>query len=146
VHFAGHGQVDPTRPGDAAIYLDKGKPLSPVFFRKTRLGTQQAPFIFFNACMVGTGGEMLGDFGGFPGNCLAGGFTGLLAPLWAVNDSVARAIAMTFYNATLRSPSRPVADVLRDIRAKYAENSSVSSYLAYVYYGSPHLRVERVSS
>jgi hypothetical protein len=142
VHFAGHGQVGVTRPGDAAIYLDNGKPLSPIFFRKTNLGAQHAPFIFFNACMVGVGGEMLGDYGGFPGNCLAGGFTALVAPLWAVNDTVAHWIALQFYDRALAAPARPVAEVLRELRANYSTNPTVSSYLAYVYYGNPNLKVQ----
>src|SRR5690606_8677240 len=29
VHFAGHGEVDPSRPGEAALYLSKGKALTP---------------------------------------------------------------------------------------------------------------------
>jgi Ternary complex associated domain 7 len=74
VHFAGHGEVDPSRPGDAAIYLNDGRPITPTFFRSSTLGKTYAPFLFLNACMVGTAGQMLGDFGGFPGNCLAGGF------------------------------------------------------------------------
>lgn len=142
VHFAGHGQVGVTRPGDAAIYLDNGKPLSPIFFRKTNLGAQHAPLIFFNACMVGVAGEMLGDYGGFPGNCLAGGFTALVAPLWAVNDTVAHWIALQFYDRALAAPARPVAEVLRELRANYTANPTVSSYLAYVYYGNPNLKVE----
>lgn len=141
VHFAGHGQVDPTRPGDAAIFLNGGKPLTPVFFRRTRLGADQRPFIFFNACMVGTGGEMLGDFGGFPGNCLAGGFTALVAPLWSVDDDVASWMALQFYAQALASPAKSVAGVLRELRSNYGANPSVSSYLAYVYYGNPNLEI-----
>lgn len=141
VHFAGHGRVDPTRPGDAAFYLDNGAALSPAFFRRSVLGRKHAPFIFLNACMVGTAGEMLGDLGGFPGNCLAGGFTALVAPLWAVDDSVAKSIALEFYQAALAQPGRSVAEVLRDLRANYRSDAPVASYLAYVYYGNPHLKL-----
>lgn len=139
VHFAGHGRVDPTRPGDAALFLDNGKPLSPAFFRKTKLGALQTPFIFLNACMVGVGGELLGDFGGFPGACLAGDFSALLAPLWAVRDDVAHSIAVSLYEQTLLAPNRSVAEVLRDLRQPYIDDPRISSYLAYVYYGSPFL-------
>lgn len=144
VHFAGHGEVDPSRPGEAALYLSNGKALTPLFFRRSRLGTEFSPFIFLNACMVGTAGEMLGDYGGFPGNCLAGGFSGLLAPLWAVNDSVARTFALTFYDEALAvGDHRSVAEVLRDLRANYKSEHPVSSYLAYVYYGNPFLTLSR---
>ncbi len=144
VHFAGHGEVDPSRPGEAALYLSNGKALTPLFFRRSRLGMEFSPFIFLNACMVGTAGEMLGDYGGFPGNCLAGGFSGLVAPLWAVNDTVARTFALTFYDEALAvGDHRSVAEVLRDLRANYKSEHPVSSYLAYVYYGNPFLTLSR---
>lgn len=139
VHFAGHGQVDPNHPGEAALFLSNGKPLSPIFFRKTQLGERHAPFVFLNACMVGAAGEMLGDFGGFPGAMLAGNVTALVAPLWAVNDDIAHWVATTFYEQTLDAPHRPVAEVLRDIRDQYEDHPDSSSYLAYVYYGNPCL-------
>ena len=66
MHFAGHGEVDPTRPSDAAIYMSNGKPITPLLFRNSTLGKTYAPFLFLNACMVGTAGQMLGDYGGFP--------------------------------------------------------------------------------
>jgi len=140
VHFAGHGEVDPTRPGDAALFLSNGSPLNPMFLRRSRLGTTYAPFLFLNACMVGTGGKMLGDYGGFPGNSLAGGFTALLAPLWAVNDDVAKEFALEFYKEALtKGGNRPVAEVVRDLRCKYQKSAPVPSFLAYVFYGNPAL-------
>jgi len=140
VHFAGHGEVDPTRPGDAALFLSTGQPLTPLFFRRSKLGENHQPFIFLNACMVGTGGEMLGDFGGFPGACLAGGFSALVAPLWAVNDDVAMSFALNFYKeALVQGGARSVAEVLRDLRSNYNSDKPVPSYLAYVYYGNPYL-------
>jgi hypothetical protein len=142
VHFAGHGEVDPTRPGDAAIYLNDGQPITPLFFRNCTLGKTNGPFLFLNACMVGAAGHMLGDYGGFPGNCLAGGFCGLVAPLWAVNDSVAKSFAIEFYREALSAQaSVSLAEILRQLRAKYDRQHPVSSYLAYVYYGNPHLRL-----
>jgi hypothetical protein len=142
LHFAGHGEVDPTRPGDAAIYLSNSQPLNPILFLHCKLGLAYSPFVFLNACMVGTGGQLLGDYGGFPGNCLAGGFCGLVAPLWAVNDRVAKSIALEFYRQAFGSPSgRPVAEILRDLRSKYQSDQPVPSYLAYVYYGNPALRL-----
>lgn len=139
VHFAGHGQVDPLRPGDAALFLNNGTAINPMLFRRTPLGRNNSPFMFLNACMVGVGGEMLGDYGGFPGNCLAGNFTGLIAPLWAVNDVIAKWVALEFYRQAMTTPSRPVAEIMRDVRQAYAQHPNASSYLAYVYYGNPFL-------
>lgn len=142
VHVAGHGEVDPTRPEDAALYLNDGKPLNPLFFRRSRLGKDYAPFIFLNACMVGAGGELLGDYGGFPGNCLSGGFSGLVGPLWAVDDKAAKSVALAFYKEALND-GRSVAEVLRDLRANYDPADPAPSFLAYVYYGNPHLKLAR---
>ena len=141
VHFAGHGQVDPLRPGDAALFLSNGSAINPMLFRRTPLGRNNAPFMFLNACMVGVGGEMLGDYGGFPGNCLAGNFTGFIAPLWAVNDVIAKWVALEFYRQAMATPSRPVAEIMRDVRQAYAQHPNASSYLAYVYYGNPFLTI-----
>lgn len=139
VHFAGHGQVDPLRPGDAALFLSNGAAINPILFRRSPLGRNNAPFMFLNACMVGVGGEMLGDYGGFPGNCLAGNFTGFIAPLWAVNDVIAKWVALEFYRQAMATPTRPVAEIMRDVRQAYAQHPNASSYLAYVYYGNPFL-------
>ena len=140
VHFAGHGEVDPHRPGDAALFLNNGEALNPRFFRRSTLGREHAPFLFLNACMVGTGGELLGDYGGFPGHCLSGGFTGLVGPLWAVDDKAAKSVALAFYKEAL-ADGRSVAEVLRDLRAHYKPDDPAPSFLAYVYYGNPHLKL-----
>lgn len=139
VHFAGHGQVDPLRPGDAALFLSNGSAVNPLLFRRSVLGRNNAPLMFLNACMVGAAGEMLGDYGGFPGNCLAGNFSGLIAPLWAVNDAIARDVALEFYAQAMGAPSRAVAAIMRDVRQKFMQHPNASSYLAYVYYGNPFL-------
>jgi hypothetical protein len=125
-------------------------PLSADLFRGANYGGKQQPLIFLNACMIGIGGEMLGNMGGFPGNCLKGGFGGVLGALWEANDEVARAIAMHFWERVMPPDGRagePVAEVLRDIRATYAAQVSprVPTYLAYVYYGHPRLRLRRIS-
>ena len=141
VHFAGHGEIDPTRPGDAAIYLSDGRAITPVFFNGSTLGKTYSPFIFLNACMVGTAGELLGAVGGFPGACLAGGFCGLVAPLWAVNDSIAKSVAIDFYQQVFSSKDRSIADILREMRSNYDRKKPIASYLAYVYYGNPSLKL-----
>ena len=66
VHFAGHGEYDPARPDASVLYLSDGMPLSSELFLGARYGGPQQPIIFLNACMIGIGGEMLGNMGGFP--------------------------------------------------------------------------------
>jgi hypothetical protein len=150
IHFAGHGEVDPRNPGSGGLFLENGMPIHPMLFASTLLGERHQPFLFLNACMVGAGGEMLGDAAGFPGQCLGGGFRGMVAPLWAVRDTVAREVALDFYDAAFGGdgrPARPLGEVLREIRGRYAaslqQKKPVPTYLAYVLYGHPGLVLSR---
>ena len=147
VHFAGHGEFDPAKQDSSVLFLSDGVPLSSLLFRSAKYGDEQQPLIFLNACMIGIGGQLLGDMGGFPGNCLKGGFGGVVGALWEVDDAVAYAIALEFWQRALPAPGKtgePVGAILRDLRAKYADpNGFESTYLAYVYYGHPRLTLSR---
>jgi hypothetical protein len=147
VHFAGHGEFDPAKQDSSVLFLSDGVPLSSLLFRSAKYGDQQQPLLFLNACMIGIGGQLLGDLGGFPGNCLKGGFGGVVGALWEVDDAVAHALALEFWRRALPAPGQtgePVGAILRDLRAKYADPNGVeSSYLAYVYYGHPRLTLQR---
>jgi hypothetical protein len=152
VHFAGHGDFDPTRPDGSALFLEDGTPLLSTMFRAARYGGDRQPLLFLNGCMLGIGGDLLGDMAGFPGNSLRGGFGGVIGALWEIDDTVAHDIALEFWEQTLPSgptKGRPVGEVLRDLRAKYMPNAAsapVSTYLAYVYYGHPRLVLQRAAN
>ena len=148
VHFACHGDVTGTNPPAAVLYLSDGKTFSSTLFLDSDLGRASKPFLFLNACKVGTAITQLGDYAGFAGDCLRAGFSGVLAPLWSVEDGIAHGIAEEFYNATLptNGGAKPVADVLTAIRARYSADpvtSRHSTYLAYVFYGHPNLMMSR---
>jgi len=148
VHFAGHGDFDPSRVDSSVLFLSDGTPLSSLLFRSASYGGEQQPLIFLNACMIGVGGELLGDMGGFPGNCLRGGFGGVLGALWEVDDKVAAQVALEFWRRALPKDgkSEPVASILRDLRAKYAAGDQRdANYLSYVYYGHPRLTLQRAA-
>jgi hypothetical protein len=147
VHYAGHGQFDAADPDSSVLFLSDGTALSSLLFRDADYGGEHQPIIFFNACMIGVGGEVLGDMGGFPGNCLRGGFGAVLGALWEVDDTVAGDIALEFWQRTLPAsgPGEPVAQVLRDLRGKYSPQQPVPTYLAYTYWGHPRLRLQRLN-
>ncbi len=151
VHFAGHGDFDPGRPDGSALFLMDGTPLRSNVFRTARYGgTQPAqPLLFLNACMLGIGGELLGDMAGFPGNSLRGGFGGVLGALWEVDDTLAHDLALEFWQRALPpAPARgePVGQILRDLRGRYtASGQAVPTWLAYVYYGHPRLTLTRAA-
>jgi hypothetical protein len=148
VHFAGHGDFNPAQPDASVLYLSDGKALSSLLFRAAKYGGDQQPFLFLNACMIGIGGEVLGDMGGFPGNSLRGGFGAVLGALWAVEDDVAYSIAHEFWARALPAGgalSEPVGEILRDLRQRYQGNVAdpIPTYLAYAYYGHPRLQLQR---
>ena len=148
VHFAGHGDFNPADPDASVMLLSDGRPMPSAVFGSAKYGGNRQPLIFLNACMIGIGGELLGAMGGFPGNCLRGGFGGVLGALWEVNDAVAREVAEEFWRRVLPrdgSAPEPVAAVLRDLRAQYDPEAPVPTYLSYVYYGHPRLTLQRVN-
>jgi hypothetical protein len=147
VHYAGHGQFDAADPDSSVLFLSDGSALSSLLFRQAQYGGEHQPIIFFNACMIGLGGEVLGDMGGFPGNCLRGGFGAVLGALWEVDDTIAGDIALEFWERVLPATGQgePVAEVLRDLRGKYSQQQPVPTYLAYTYWGHPRLRLQRVN-
>lgn len=148
VHFAGHGAYDPTVPDASAMYLENGKPLRSTLFRAAKYGGERQPLLFLNACMLGIGGELLGDMAGFPGNSLRGGFGGVLGALWEVDDLVAYRVAIEFWERALPpAPAlgEPIGLILRDLRARYMDAEPIATYLSYVYYGHPRLRLRRAA-
>lgn len=148
VHFACHGDVTATDPPAAVLYLSDGEAFSSTLFLDSELGRSSKPFVFLNACKAGTAITQLGDYAGFAGDCLRAGFSGVLAPLWSVEDELAHRIAEDFYTTTLPAAgtAKPVAEALTDIRARYAHDDVLarhSTYLAYVFYGHPNLKMAR---
>lgn len=147
VHFACHGEALQQHALDAAVILADGMRLSPLVFANAPLGKSSSPFLFMNACQVGKASDLLASFSGFAGEAIKGGFRGFLAPLWSVEDQLARDIALGFYDQVFgdeaRAP-RPVAEVLREMRARFADTEPNSlTRLAYVFYGHPGLTLRR---
>jgi hypothetical protein len=150
VHFACHGEALQQHALDAAVILDQGARLSPLVFANAPLGRQCGPFLFMNACQVGKASELLSSFSGFAGEALKGGFKGFLAPLWSVEDTLARDIALGLYDQAFgdaqRAP-RPLAAILREMRAGFSDTEANSlTRLAYVLYGHPGLTLRRTPS
>jgi hypothetical protein len=150
IHFAGHGDYDPATPDAAVVYLSDGAPLFASLFGSARYGGDASPMFFLNACMAGIGDELLGDAGGFPGNCLDGGFAGVLGALWEIDDKLAHQVAIEFWRRALPlggTEPEPLGKILQDLRAKYVPDTSTApaaTYLAYVYYGHPRLTLRLV--
>jgi len=141
-HIALHGYSDALADVQGLV-LGDGAVLTP-----KRLAGEwdegQAPrfaVVFLNACQVGTGGERLGRIAGFPGALIKGGASAFIAPLWEVQDEVARDFSRDFYAKTL-GDGLEVGEALRAIRAETKAGGSITPW-AYLYYGHPRLRLIR---
>ena len=140
IHFAVHGNYDGEGLEDGLILVD-GTALDPLAIRGVPI--EGAPFVFLNACQVGRGNEVLGDHAGMAEAFLFAGASGVIAPLWSIDDRVAREIAIRFYERALAGESP--ADILRTERSAFRDSPEVTSstYLAYQYFGHPALRLAR---
>jgi hypothetical protein len=143
LHFAVHGNYDPSGGQDGLILTDQ-RPLDPaVVMARPMHGT---PFVFLNACQVGTGRRVLGDYAGMARAFLWAGAAGVVAPLWSVADTVAKELALRFYGEVFAGV--PPAEALRRERASFQDNAAETSGVpvAYQFFGHPAMRLIRHSS
>lgn len=135
LHFAVHGQYDPGGTIDGLVLLDG--PLDPLQVTGSDLAGH--PFVFLNACQVGSGDAVLGDHAGMARAFLSGGAAGVVAPLWSIDDIVARELALRFYARTLAGATP--AEALREERRSFRRDppASSSTMLAYQLFGHPRM-------
>ena len=138
LHFAVHGQYDPNGAQDGLVLLDG--PLDPI--QVTGADLPSHPFVFLNACQVGSGSAVLGDYAGMARAFLAAGASGVVAPLWSIDDVIARQLAVRFYERTLAG--MPPAQALREERRAFqdAPAGGSSTMLAYQLFGHPRMRID----
>lgn len=139
VHFAVHGSYEPDGP-DNGLFLADGTVLSP----ETVLGAtlSRRPFVFLNACQVGTGEKVLGDYAGLAAAFLQASASGVVAPLWSVDDFLAKEIATDFYASAFSG--EPPAEFFRRQRGLADGRTDTQTYLAYQFFGHPRHRISRV--
>jgi hypothetical protein len=146
VHFASHGQVSVNQPQYTGILLSGGRKLDLLMVAGSKLGRAGSPFVFLNACQVGTASTILSTYGGLAGTFLGAGCRGFVAPLWNVDDDVAKDIALTFYDRTL-TQGETVGEAVRQIRAGFGDGAAgTATPLAYVFYGHPDLVLSRAGA
>ena len=139
IHFAVHGSYG-AEPGADGLILIDGQTLDPLVVLGTPLHGH--PFVFLNACQVGGGDQLLGDQAGLAAAFLSAGASAVIAPLWSIDDQLARQIAARFYTRALKGD--PPAEILRTERAAFLDDPATvsSTYMAYQYFGHPGLRLE----
>jgi CHAT domain-containing protein len=75
---------------------------------------------------------------------LYAGAASVIAPLWSIDDGIAREIATEFYRAAFDGASP--ATILRRLRGEFrpdAPTALSATYLAYRYFGHPSLSIRR---
>lgn len=137
IHFALHGVFD-ALPQYRGLVMRDGGVLSDVVVEG--FDARYQPFIFLNACEVGQGAEMLGQYGGMAAAFLLAGARGVIAPLWKIDDEIAKQIALEFYRRVALGDSP--AQYLRSVRRQFSEQQSSPTYLAYLFFGHPALRAD----
>ena len=136
LHLALHGKFDPTGLQDGLILADTSV-VTPWEIQASDLS--RAPFVFLNACQVGQAGETLGQYGGMAQAFVTAGASAVVAPLWVVDDEVARDVSLRFYQAVFAGTAP--AEFLRLERGA----GESGTHLAYVFYGHPNLRLHRAA-
>ncbi len=135
VHFSGHGAVG-ANADLTALEFEGGESITAMAFAANRLGSTRQPLLFLNACTVGRGGRVLGRAGGFAGNCIEAGWSGVVAPYWPVLDSSAANFGVTFYRKL--KAGRGIGEALGELRREASDDPTA---LAYAYFGDPFARV-----
>lgn len=109
---------------------------------QTRLKTDQ-PLMFLNACRMGAGGLVLTGLGGWAKVMVQDcGVGALLAPMWDVDDALARGFAGMFFKALQRLPRCTVGQAAGEARRFVRQSHPHDpAWLAYSVYAHPNVRV-----
>jgi hypothetical protein len=135
LHFSGHGEVNLANSDLNKILLENNQEFDALKLVATKLCLAQ-PVVYMNACSVGQVGETVGRAGGFASNFVTNGCSGVIAPLWPINDRRSMEFALALYNK-LRL-GRSIGEALQELRE---ENEKDPTYSAYTYFGDPWVRL-----
>ncbi|MEU6986388.1 CHAT domain-containing protein [Streptomyces sp. NPDC046324] len=140
LHFAVHGKFDAADSEDGIMMTDNSF-LSP--YSVSGVETSPVRLVFLNACQLGQSRKALGSYAGIVPSFLSLGVGAAVAPLWNVDDGIARAFAEGFYRAALKGGIAP-AEYLRQQRVatQEASGAGVSTPFAYLFFGHPRLTIE----
>jgi len=138
IHFAVHGKWSVSGAPDGIVLVD-GTMLTPAEVLSARL--KHRPFVFLNACQLGQGEQTLGDYGGMAAAFLEAGASGVIAALWNVDDTEAKALALGFYSQASDDAVLPGA-LFRQQRGEFENNTRSKLSLAYQFFGHPHMRLK----
>jgi CHAT domain-containing protein len=134
LHFAGHGEIAAGERPQYVLRLADERITSDDW-----RGMMRAPgplLVFLNACDLGQASRAAGIVDGWAPAVLDAGGAGYIGGMWPLADGAAADFAARFYAALERGA--PVSEAVRAARRAFFETGD-PTYLAYVFYGSPHL-------
>jgi hypothetical protein len=136
IHFAVHGSFHDL--SESGLILADGWTLTDVEIGGVELTGH--PLIVLNACQVGQGTELLGDYAGIGAAFLRAGASAVVAPIWSIGDQPAEDFCRAFYELLCRGQSPALA--LRALRRGWvAKGATTSTPLAYLFLGHPSLEL-----
>jgi hypothetical protein len=141
LHFAGHAAspLDDREGKHEGLRMVDGWVSAEELHSGVRLGARDRTFVILNACCAGAADEMLGAVGGWPARLAERSFGGVLAPVWAVQDTHASAVVIDHLQGILKGKTLGVA--MRDARA-FHSNASGTAY-AYLCHGDVMAQMKR---
>jgi hypothetical protein len=154
LHFAGHGLADQNNIAHAKLMLEgrveNGQYVTAQLSATTveqncncnRRARTNRPMVVLNACQIGREGYCLTGIGGFAQAFLKGGVGVFVGTLWSVGDRPARLFTETLYASLLEGKTLSESTTAARHAAQQAGGST---WLAYVVYGHPHLKLRPVN-
>jgi CHAT domain-containing protein len=136
LHFSGHGDVNLNNSDLNKILLENNTQFVALKLTATNLCSVAQPVVYMNACSVGNVGVTVGRAGGFASNFVTNGCSGVIAPLWPINDKTSMEFALALY-AKLKL-GRAVGEALQELRDQNAQDPT---YCAYTFFGDPWVRL-----
>ncbi len=136
LHFAVHGRYNPQNPGaESGIILTDGNSLHANEIAARELASK--PVVFLNACQLAAGQLELGAYSGVAAAFVEAGASAVVAPLWKVDDEIARTIALTFYERAARGDT--LSEILRSAREAFVDayETTSATWMAYQLFGHP---------
>jgi CHAT domain-containing protein len=142
LHFVCHGESDES--GVQLLLLEEPDVLNSQQIRAmpglTKACLESRPMVFLNACEVGRPTRGLVGTAGLAKSFIDIDASCVVGALWSVEDRIAHAVAVEFYEQILSDPGVPFAEALRRVRARGYAADGEDSYAAYCFYGDPAAR------
>jgi len=139
VHLSAHGVFDFNEPLLSAILLADEKTDEPSYFSLAELGDNdpfRARLVFLASCWMGARGATLPDEAiGFPAFLCEQGVGSVIAPLWPIDDEVAKVFVKRFYGIWEKSAyrDRPAAVLHKTFRS--FGNEGIETWSAFTVTG-----------